>query len=161
VACPDAASVVANWREPICGFDFGEAADRAANTWFRHTIDADGVLAPGQVFASLDYRKLDAFDFAFSVRYVVEREGTFDGLAGWFESRLAPGARFSTAPDAPPAVYEQAFFPLSRGYEVVPGDAVEVEVAARFEGDEHVFEWNVAVEPRRGAPQRGRSRAAQ
>jgi protein arginine N-methyltransferase 1 len=146
VSCPAGAHNIEGWREPICGFDFSEAAALMANRWFRQPIGADGLLAPGQAFAEIDYATVEALDFTFAGRYVVEHAGRLDGLGGWFESELAPGVAMTSTPDAPPTVYKNAFFPLDRSHAVEPGDVVEVDAAARYADREHFFEWAVAVD---------------
>jgi type I protein arginine methyltransferase len=146
VECAAGHAAVEGWRKPFAGTDFSGAARLAANQWWRQPLSQGDLLAPGQPMPALEYARLWTLDLALRARYTVTRAGHCNGVGAWFESELAPGVRLSTSPREPETVYGQAYFPLDHGHAVQPGDVIEVEISARFTGEEHVWRWTVRVE---------------
>ncbi len=115
------------------------------HAWRRGRVEPGALLAPAQVWASLDHAHLEAPDVRGEVRWTAAREGTAHGLLLWFDAELADGIRLSNAPDRPELVYGSAFFPWLRPVAVAPGDQVRATLDARLVGDEYQWRWTTEV----------------
>lgn len=87
------------------------------------------LLARPELLEALDVRTAGAAELTFATRlaFTVERDGTLDGLAGWFEAELAPDVLLDTGPHAPETHWRQHVFPLPPR-PVARGARLEVEV---------------------------------
>jgi protein arginine N-methyltransferase 1 len=82
--------------------------------------------------------------FSWTANLTAERDGPIDGLAGWFDCRLAGDVWMSNAPGAPERLKRaQAFFPLSEPLRVSAGSTIKATVMAR--PADHLFAWTVEV----------------
>lgn len=72
-------------------------------------VPAEGLLAPGQAFASLAYPSKDPAQGRATFELP---EGPLHGFAGWFDVYDASALMLSTSPDAPPTHWRQCFLPL-------------------------------------------------
>ncbi len=137
---------IQGWRNGFGKTDFSLVSAWAANQITGTSIEPRHLLAPGAALAHLDYQDLRSFSLHMKNRYSVTRPGTCHGLGAWFESELCPGVRMSIAPGKSQTVYGHAFFPLEAGHPVELGDWVEVEIEARFTGQDYVLLWSLGVE---------------
>lgn len=109
------------YEEPIYGLTFGPARPYAANFCYGIQLAAGAPLAP-----AAEYHEIvppappGTFDRA--LRFVVARAGRLAGVAGWFDSDLAPGIVLSTAPGIE-THWGQYLFPVP-ACAVEPGDRV-------------------------------------
>ena len=69
--------------------------------------------------------------------------GQSRGLAIWFETDLAEGAGFSSAPGSPTRVYSQVYLPLRTAVAVEHGDRLRVALTMRLVLDEYIWAWRV------------------
>jgi len=72
------------------------------------------LLAPAALLYTIDVQHADVAELTFTttLTFVAERDGTLDGLAGWFVAELAPDVLLDTGPHAPETHWRQTLFPL-------------------------------------------------
>jgi protein arginine N-methyltransferase 1 len=134
------------WRQTPAKADLGSIAALAANQMSGAKIKLEDLLAPAQAMPPIHYDNLQSYDFSMKARYTVTRQGICHGLGLWFESELCPGVKMSNAPGVPATVYGQTYFPLEHAYPVLSGDKIDVDIQARYAGQEHIWIWNVVIE---------------
>lgn len=83
-------------------------------------------LSVPQSIASLDLYAAESGDFAVEVEYKASRNGTTNGLVGWFCSTLYEGIEICTSPYCPPTHWSQCFFP-TKPVKVREGDKLKVK----------------------------------
>lgn len=132
------------WDERPFGFAMSAARRAAMNEWEKAGKGASKLLSRPQQWAALDYLRLETPDLSAEIRMPVECDGVLHGLLVWFDSELAPGIRFSNAPDAPGMVYGQAFFPLEDATPVTVGDEVTCSIRAKFV-ETYVWSWETRI----------------
>jgi hypothetical protein len=74
------------------------------------------------------------------------RDGSAHGILLWFDSDLTASISLSNAPDAPPALYGQAFFPFRPAITLRQGDALHIELRAVRSGDDYAWRWSARAE---------------
>jgi hypothetical protein len=75
----------------------------------------------------------------------VVRPGVLHGVVAWFDTMLLDDIGFTNAPGAEPALYGNAFFPVTEPVEVEPGDGVSLSLrASRVDGD-YVWRWETSI----------------
>jgi protein arginine N-methyltransferase 1 len=116
----------------------------AVNTWSRADLHSAAVISEPQCWIDLDYRTVEEFSFRGRLSSLVTRQGTAHGLAAWFDTVLAEGVSFSTAPGHE-SIYGQAFFPWIEPVEVAAGDVVDIELCADLVDDDYVWCWNTVI----------------
>lgn len=147
VASPDSRAVVEGWRRlaATTGVDFSGLATIAANQARRHALSADAVLAEPAELGRLEYATLEPGDLALQHQFHCSRNGALTGLGTWFTSEMAPGVTLSSAPFAPPTVYQQMVFPMEGAYSVQEGDVLDVELRAVYAGGHYLWFWKVGT----------------
>lgn len=136
------------------GIDRRPVAARVRQDWHRTRLDGDALFAPPAAFATLDYATIESADVEGRATWTIERDGTVDGIAIWFDAELHGDVRLSNSPLAPRAIYGQAFFPLERSIAVRAGDRLTTNVRAKLLDGEYLFAWDtefIAVDGRRAS----------
>ena len=118
------------WKN-ICGIDYQPAIDAMLGRMSVASFEAEQFLAAPLLFDEVDLMTQSSAQIEKRLLFVLERSGTIHGIAGWFEALLVPGVQISTAPDAPPTHWQQAFFPFREAIEVVQGDLLELRLRVR------------------------------
>ena len=129
------------------GIDRRAVAAHVRHDWYRFRTEATRLAAAPVQWGAIDYATVMSADFAGRASCQINRATTIDGICVWFDTELAPGIGFSNAPAATPALYAQAFFPLERSIDVVPGDALLTDFMLKAVEGEYVFAWNTAHQP--------------
>jgi protein arginine N-methyltransferase 1 len=112
-----------------------------ANLWSPRRLEPSDLLSRPAVWQSIDYRTVTTPDLDGSVELTAERDGCAHGIGAWFETELAPGCGFSTAPGQPATVYGHAFFPVPRPVPMRAGEVMRVRMRANLVGTEYVWSW--------------------
>jgi type I protein arginine methyltransferase len=133
------------WSGHARGLDLGAAREMAVNTWWMHRVAESQALSDRRLVATLDYTTIVDTDVEFTTEFRVTRADTAHGISVWFDAELTEGEGFSNAPDAPEAVYGQAFFPLEQPVEVDVCDSVHIRIQANLVGGDYVWGWNTTV----------------
>jgi protein arginine N-methyltransferase 1 len=121
------------------------------NSWGKRRSGGARLMAPGQVWAVLDYRTVSTADVTGTLEWTATRAGTAHGVALWFNAELAEGIGFTTGPDGPETIYGSAFVPWPSAVPLVEGDGVRMELQARLMGADYVWAWNTQVRRRDGS----------
>jgi protein arginine N-methyltransferase 1 len=132
------------WRDPHWGFDMDAARRLVSNTWWGTFVDQEQLLSRPAVWARLDYTCITQADAQGEIELLLTRPGKAHGLAIWFETTLAEGVSFSTAPGTK-LVYRQAFFPLEEPVEARAGDRAFVRIHAAGTAADYVWRWQTAI----------------
>jgi 16S rRNA G966 N2-methylase RsmD len=120
-----------------------------ANRWYRTRATASQQLSAPTPFVALDY-DCPAPPLHARVLAGATRDGTAHGLLLWFDTELVPGIGFSNAPEAPSALYGQAFFPFAPAIPVRKGEPLAIELRAVLSGDDYAWSWSAIDERGRG-----------
>ena len=141
---------VESWTtDPVPG-EVGWLQNYAVNAKHALVFDADELCSRGSELGRIDLAQCEAGGFAFSTRIVIDRDCQLDGLAGWFDTALAPGVHMTNSPLDPQSIgRDQAFLPLARPVSVAAGDTVAVSLRADPVND--LITWTVT--PPGGAAQ--------
>jgi len=139
------AAVVAPW-EPAAGFDWSSARGRVTNEWHKLFLEPCDLIEAPRSWAALDYAVLDSPHAAGEASWTMSRAVEAHGLALWFDSELAPGAGFTSAPSSGRrSVYGQGFWPWPAAVALAEGDGVSIRLRAEFSGDDYVWRCDTRV----------------
>ncbi|NCF29131.1 MAG: methyltransferase domain-containing protein [Gammaproteobacteria bacterium] len=133
------------WDAPIHGLDMTAARRFVNNTWHNGRATPEQLLVAPKRWGELDYATFESPDVRGDVSWTAERTGIAHGLSVWFDSKLAPGAAFSNAPDHPRLIYGSGFFPLSEPVAVNEGDRINVSLRADLVGEDYTWSWNTKI----------------
>lgn len=129
------------------GFAFHwDAAWRfACNIWGKAHVLPTHLLVEPLCWATIDYSSVRSPDASGECSWTVTRAGTAHGFALWFDTALVEGIGFSNGPEAPEAIYGQAFFPFPEPVALVAGDAVKLGLHADLIAGEYLWRWTTRV----------------
>ena len=145
-AAPDLfASIASDWGRRTYDLDLSAANRLAVNCICKVRGSELNLLAPPALAGHIDYRSADPSRFAATASLAVTRAATAHGLCMWFDSILTDGVELSNAPDRPPLVYGQAFFPWPEPIVLATGDRVSVSLAADLVAENYVWQWRTQV----------------
>ncbi len=99
------------WRACESGIDLSRSRLLILNGCYTTNFTADQVLTECKSWGVLDYQSGVAANAAAELCFEVPQAGTGHGICVWFETELADGIGFSTAPSGARSVYGQRFFP--------------------------------------------------
>ena len=125
-------------------FDLGIVRRMAANSWMRVQLKQSDMLAPPQVWATLDYETVTDAGCSGRVDFQVSRQGTAHGIALWFDSELCEDVGFSNRPGGPEHIYGQGFFPFEEPVTAGPGTRITVQLRAVY-ASEYVWCWDTTA----------------
>jgi protein arginine N-methyltransferase 1 len=112
------------------------------NVRYPYPFAADDLIAAPVALGHIDLAADEPDYFRFDAVLTATRAGRFDGIAGWFDCRLAEGARMTNNPLAPESIRRsQAFLPAEESFMVEAGD--EIRVAIRFRADDTMISWTI------------------
>ncbi|WP_171974718.1 50S ribosomal protein L11 methyltransferase [Leptolyngbya sp. 'hensonii'] len=127
------------------GLDMNAARQVITHAWYKANLNGTHCLTEPQLWGELDYRNLEQPDLAGPLTWTLTRSGTAHGLCLWFETTLLEGIGFSNAPDQPPLLYGQAFFPWPTPVQLAIGDRVEVTLRANLVRNDYIWRWQTQV----------------
>src|SRR5688572_9003974 len=141
VESEDCRALTAKWRSDRVPADYHWVGDLAGETKYPVNLKADDVLtSPAQIATVLPGSEARTF-FSWTTDLVAARDGRVDGIAGWFDCRLAADVWMTNSPLACERLQRaQAFLPLP-GPRVRAGEPIRVTVMSR-PGD-RVIGWVV------------------
>jgi len=151
------ARMVEPWEGDLAyGFDVSSVRRAVVSAWTRAHLEADQLLAAPAEWAVIDYGAIRDPDVGGEMAWTAERAGTAHGFAAWFDTELAEGIGYSTAPGGPEMIYGTAFFPWEHPVDLHPGDRISVDLDARLVGDGYLWTWSTRVEREGAEPLRFR-----
>lgn len=101
------------------------------------------LLSDAQIFASLDYRKIEETSFSRTLDFEINKDGTAHGLRAWFECEVGDELFTTNSPHDEESTYGAPFFPFENPLEVSAGDSFEIKLDAVFEKGSYVWNWSV------------------
>jgi hypothetical protein len=123
----------------------GAARRAGANGWTKVRAKPEHLLTEPKQVATLDYRHVEDEDLSVEIEWSVLREGILHGVVAWFDTTLLDDIGFTNAPGAEPALYGNAFFPLTEAVEVDTGDRISLSLrASKVDGD-YIWRWETSV----------------
>jgi protein arginine N-methyltransferase 1 len=143
-------ALVQRWRDDDVAPEFRWVATPAANATHGVNLDAESLLAASADLATLALGEAAGEYLSWQASFIAERDGTLDGLLGWFECTLLDDIRMTNSPLCDDALARpQAFLPLEQPVPVSEGERIEATVMARPR--DHVVGWTIAVDGLRHA----------
>jgi protein arginine N-methyltransferase 1 len=137
-------ALVDQWRDGHVPEDYSWLAEAAANTKHAVQLQPDDLLADARTLATLHPQDATEPFLTWQAGFTCKRDGTLDGIAGWFDCELAKSIRMTNSPlAAKPLNRPQAFFPLENPITVHENEWVAVTIMARHLDD--VIAWNVEL----------------
>lgn len=142
VSLPERAADVSFWERPVRGFDVRAATEVARNSGYPCRLEPGHLLGPGARVARQATTVEDAI--VGEAELVVERDGTLDGLGGWFRAELAPGVVVTNDPGATARIERRnVFLPIAASVAARAG--VRVRVRLHVIPRETLLTWTVEV----------------
>jgi protein arginine N-methyltransferase 1 len=143
-AAPDLAEQLDFWLSRPAGFDVRAARDIMANAAHRSQLDPSTFMAPGQSVVTWQIGEEYVSGASGTVGFTMERAGTVNALAGWFDARLATDVSFTNLPGRPDTIDRpQSLLPIDPPLDALAGDRLVVTLRVR--PDERVLAWDVAL----------------
>jgi len=117
---------IVDWATPNQGIDFSLVRKYAANNLYYDNYSERGytrLSEPGRLL-ELDFTSTKQAACDGRVKFIITQHGWCHGFLGWFTARLGDDW-LSTAPDAKPTHWRQAFLPLDPPLELQQGEELE------------------------------------
>lgn len=131
------------WQESEVPCEYHWVRDSCVNT--KHSVEltpAELITAP-VALGSIDLAVAQPDYFSWRATLRADRDGVLHGLAGWFESELAPGVRMTNSPLEERINRPQVFLPTGEAAQVRASESVDATVMARPAS--HLIGWNVEI----------------
>ena len=132
-------------EEPWLRNDYGvnlSAGHRfAVNRFLRTILKPSDLRSAAHDLLVIDYGTVTSPDFTGSIVLEACEAGTVNGFLLWLDAEIAPGLRYSNAPDEPPLVYETCYFPLECALDLAVGDRIELTMTARLGDGDYLWTW--------------------
>ena len=136
--------LVGQWRDGSVPDEFGWLGTAAANTKHSARLNRDDLLADTGTLAVLELGAEAPPFLSWSAEFVCSRDGTLDGVAGWFNCQLIDDVHMTNSPVAAERLERpQAFLPLDAPLTVTAGERINVTVMARHQ--DHVIAWVIEL----------------
>jgi len=126
-------------------FDLSLLRRMAANSWMKVKLKESDLLAPPQVWATLDYNTVMDANCGGRLEFQVSREGTAHGIALWFDCELYEDVRISNCPGGPEHIYGQGLFIFEEPVTTTPGMRITVQIRAVHTPSDYVWCWNTTI----------------
>ena len=104
-----------------------------------------------QLWATLDYDRIENPDVRGNLKWTVEQAGTGHGIVVWFDADLVDGVGFSNAPGAPETVDGSLFFPWSQSVPLERNQIVCMGLEAKIVEVDYIWRWTTRVMPLEGS----------
>lgn len=136
--------LVGQWRDGSVPDEYSWLGTTAANTKHATQFEQQDLLAEAETLAMLELGAEASPYLSWNAEFSCARDGTLDGVAGWFDCRLTNDIHMTNSPvteehlDRP-----QAFFPLDAPVTVTAGERIRVTMMARHQ--DHVIAWVIEM----------------
>lgn len=134
------------WSSNYYGCDFSPVRSSAVSQ--RYVTDCSGktkLLAPPSLISHLNFYEIEKVPSVSQGEFVINKNGIFHGLVGYFQAGLSPSVVLSTSPENPLTHWKQTFFPLKEGVMVEDGDEVCCKIIAIPYGGALFWKWDTGV----------------
>jgi protein arginine N-methyltransferase 1 len=116
---------IAFWKDAY-GLDYSPIIEYASQRKRTVSLPPDALLSAPQLLCDLDFYALRQSTFSRFFTFVIQRPGLLNGFSGWFEAGFTDTLKLDTSPGQENTHWKQAILPLSRPFNVSPGDEVFV-----------------------------------
>jgi protein arginine N-methyltransferase 1 len=140
------AKIVEPWEHDLLGQDLGAGRRMIVNSIHRTRVAPDQLLTTPYLWATLDYTRIENPDVGGMLTWTVKRDGTGHGIVIWFDAELADDVTFSSGPDSPETVYSSMFLPWQEPVSLVAGQAVSMDLQAKYLEMDYAWRWITKVE---------------
>lgn len=135
---------VSGWASETVPAELHWLKERALNTRYPVSLSPGALLTVPVLLGSIDLFQNGDGLHSWTVDLRATRDGTLNGIGGWFDCQLAPGVYMTNSPLADGRINRpQAFFPIRRAAELRAGDRVTVTIIAR--PNENLIAWVVGL----------------
>jgi type I protein arginine methyltransferase len=134
------------WEHNSIGQDLTSARGMVVNDIHRLRPAAEQLLTSPNLWATLDYTRIEDPDVQGELAWRVKRDGTGHGIVVWFDVDLADGVGFSTGPGSPEGVYPPLFLPWQEPVVLVAGQSVCVRLTAKLLEKGYFWRWVTRIE---------------
>src|SRR5512138_362633 len=120
------------WTTPFAGLDMSPGRSVAVNSGHPTSLSSSALLGPSAPVCVIDLATVVDAPMRFTRDLIADREGTLDGIGGWFVADLGAGVTMTNAPGDPGRIDRRnVVFPVDPPVDVRPGDNVEVSMRIR------------------------------
>jgi len=108
-------------------------------------IEPGELISEPAIVVAIDYATIAATDFGSRVELHATRDGIAHGFA-LCSIRCSLPASVSRIACSPPTIYGRSFVPFESPVDLMQGDAIVVDLAARFlnDADDYLWLWNTS-----------------
>lgn len=131
------------WQQRPAGLDYGPAADVARSTGYPLPLEASHLLSAGAV--AMRVEPPDAVTtLTATVQTTIGRDGSADGIAGWFRAGLSSSVTLTNAPGEPQRINRRpVMLPFTTTHAVTRGDQLDIKL--RIIAPLSIIEWTVTA----------------
>ncbi len=136
--------LVGQWRDGSVPADFRWLGTTAANSKHAVRLAEQDLLTEPTALATLDLGSDSPPFLTWTAEFTCTRDGTLDGLLGWFDCKLFDDIHMTNSPVATKHLDRpQAFFPIETPVSIKDGETVKATVMIRHE--DGVIGWVVEL----------------
>lgn len=134
IGSADSRSLAEAWAAPGIPHFFHWLREYGINSTHARTFAPDDVMTAAARIGTVDLNCDVADSLSFTADLVTARDGTLDGLGGWFECEIVPGVTMSNSPliERPIDRY-QVFLAFDAPMAVTAGDTIRAAVSIRHD----------------------------
>ena len=136
--------LVGHWRDGSVPGDFKWLGTTAANSKHAVQLEEQDLLAEPTTLATLQLGPESPPYLSWTTEFICTKDGTLDGIAGWFDCRIFDDVHMSNSPTSAERLERpQAFLPIDAPVSVKSGAIIKVTVMIRHE--DGVIGWIVEL----------------
>ncbi len=136
------------WQQTRYGLNLKNFQSLANNNVYYTIFSEDALIATPAKIDQFNLRQ-DFSNEMISIhqQFTPIRKRPMHGFTAWFDVRLIQDITFSTGPSAPPTVWKQLYFPISKPIELTTQDTINLQLQLLRTDDDRVvcFTWKVQV----------------
>ncbi len=133
------------WLENDFGLDLSDGFVPVVNSIHRNSQRTNISLGTGQVWAEIDYTRVQSADVKGLVTFDLPRGEGVNGLELWFEAEVCEGVRYNTGPGQPEQVYGRTWLPLARPITADEGSRLVVDLSMNLVDGDYVICWKTSL----------------
>jgi precorrin-6B methylase 2 len=132
------------WTTSFTGLDMSPAGKVAVNSGHPLSLSPAALLGAGAPAYVIDLADVVDGPMSFTASLIADRQGTLDGIGGWFVADLGAGVRMTNAPGDPDRIDRRnVVFPVDPPVDVCAGD--NITVSMRIRPSDLLVQWLVTV----------------
>jgi precorrin-6B methylase 2 len=144
VELPTLRSDLKFWTTPLTGLDMSPAGNVAVNSGHPLSLSPTALLGPSAPAWVIDLATVVDEPMSFTATLIAARDGTLDGIGGWFVADLGAGVTMTNTPGDPDRIDRRnVVFPVDPPVDVCAGDTITVSM--RIRPSDLLVNWVVTV----------------